>query len=785
MSNLGSLTVTLALDTAKFVDGVRKSRQETQQMVENITASVGRIATVFGAVVASAGAMAFALDKAAGSISIYKDLGDQMGDTAEAVSGLQLAADLSGTAMDNVAAASVRLTAELSKTSDQSKGAGAALKALNIPLEEFKQLSPVEQMERVAVQLAKFEDGAGKTAAAVALFGKSGAQLVPFLNDLADVGARNARMTQEQIEAADAFTKSQARMRAEVQAVGRSLLAETLPAVNTLASELAKAANQVLGLSTVGAEAKRNNTVREFAQDAAVGLAVVVESAIAAAKAVRTIAGSFEVVGSDISVEFNRAIAGFKSFLPQDQFSKAQADLKDAMERREKTLQEANQRYVDLWNYNGTAISDAVRRAFSEEQRIIDRMQADPRELARRGRPVQKDQIDTSNFLQDDSAKRAAEEAQRYLDNLRRQLEGTKELTTAEQVLLDIRQGRAGAVNASMERELVGIAKQIDAAKALESQLKAEQEQMRAWQDERKRLAEEGRQLYESLRTPQEQAAAQQERLNVLLNEGAIVWDTYARAVQASVDQQIKARQQVLDGLYSGLLTEEEVIKQSYERKREAILASTEITELERQDLLRRLEKQFADEQQQRQQAINQAQLGAAATMFDGLAGLAKAYGGEQSRAYRTLFAISKAFSVAQAAMSIATGLAKAQELGFPANLAEMARVAATGAGIVASIRGSNFSGAYDKGGDIPAGHWGIAGEFGPEIIEGPARVTSRIESAKLLQGGGQPQNIRIINAFDMQVVDDYLGSDAGERLIMNAVRRNADTVTQLVNGGG
>ncbi|YP_009966501.1 tail length tape measure protein [Pseudomonas phage vB_PaeS_PAO1_Ab19] len=241
-------------------------------------------------------------------------------------------------------------------------------------------------------------------------------------------------------------------------------------------------------------------------------------------------------------------------------------------------------------------------------------------------------------------------------------------------------------------------------------------------------------------------------------------------------------RQRERDSLYNGLLTEEEMLQQSYERKREQILQAEEITELERQDLLRRLKQQFDNEMQQAEMARTQALLASGEQLFGGLAGLAKSYAGEQSSAYRALFAVSKAFSVAQAALSISTGLAKAQELGFPANLAEMARVAATGASILSQINGANFAGAYDQGGQIPAGKIGLVGEYGPELIRGPATVTGRVATdRKLRENSGQDSgpapapvvNVRNINVLDPAVVGDYLGSDEGEQLIMNVVQRN------------
>lgn len=259
--------------------------------------------------------------------------------------------------------------------------------------------------------------------------------------------------------------------------------------------------------------------------------------------------------------------------------------------------------------------------------------------------------------------------------------------------------------------------------------------------------------------------------------------------LQAERDEGLAAleesKQRERDSLYNGLLTEEEMLRQSYERRKALILDSEVVTATEKTDLMSRLEEQYANEQAASETKRIQGQLSTAAALFDGLSGLAKAYGGEQSKAYRGLFAVSKAFSVAQAAMSISTGLAKAQELGFPANLAEMARVAATGAGIVSQINGASFSGAYDKGGNIPAGKIGLVGEYGPELMEGPAKITSRAETARMLNGGGGDSapaaapnvNIKNINVLDPSVVGDYLSTDDGEQMIMNVVQRNQNSL--------
>lgn len=48
------------------------------------------------------------------------------------------------------------------------------------------------------------------------------------------------------------------------------------------------------------------------------------------------------------------------------------------------------------------------------------------------------------------------------------------------------------------------------------------------------------------------------------------------------------------------------------------------------------------------------------------------------------------------------------------------------------SIQPKKYAGAYDSGGHIPRGQWGIVGENGPEVVDGPANVTGRKSTAAL-----------------------------------------------------
>lgn len=88
-----------------------------------------------------------------------------------------------------------------------------------------------------------------------------------------------------------------------------------------------------------------------------------------------------------------------------------------------------------------------------------------------------------------------------------------------------------------------------------------------------------------------------------------------------------------------------------------------------------------------------------------------------------------------------------------------------------------SFMGMKDGGGSVPAGSWAIAGERGPEIVRGPATVTSRADTAS--QMGSSP-NIRIINAIDDSTLSNWLGS-GNDEIIMNIVGRNQGAFRALM----
>jgi hypothetical protein len=184
----------------KAADAALRTRDAMQKASSN--AGTLRIALLGVAAAAGSGLIAAAvtIDRLVRRASDFQGLADSIGDTAEAVASLAVAAGSSGTQMTTIASASARLSKALVDVGDEGTATGSALKALGINAAEFQRLSPVDQIEAVARAFAQYEDGAAKSAVAQALFGRAGAELLPFLKDLGeDVGRQNI-LTAEQID---------------------------------------------------------------------------------------------------------------------------------------------------------------------------------------------------------------------------------------------------------------------------------------------------------------------------------------------------------------------------------------------------------------------------------------------------------------------------------------------------------------------------------------------------------------------------------------------------------
>lgn len=236
----GTLLISIQADTARIkadMDAVKSSVGSAMKDVEQYvgyakTALVGLIG--FGSVHAFIGIIESSIE----AKSKLYDMSLQTGISVEALSALGKVAKYSNTDLADVAGASNKLSKALFTQNDESKGAAQAIKALGINFNEFKGLAADEQMLKVAKALDEFQDGSGKSAAAMLLFGKTGATLLPFLKELAEKNELVGKQTTVSAQQAKAYEDNLITIRSASEQWRRELTDFLLPALVGVTNEL-------------------------------------------------------------------------------------------------------------------------------------------------------------------------------------------------------------------------------------------------------------------------------------------------------------------------------------------------------------------------------------------------------------------------------------------------------------------------------------------------------------------------------------------------------------------
>ncbi len=211
----------LAERTAKQIGGAFNG-------IKSVAATVG---PALAASLSAAGIAAFIKETAAG-IDALNDLSDATGASIENLSALEDAAARTGTQMDTVGAALIKLNQQLS-AADPGTGPAAALKAIGLEAEALRKIDPAEALLQVATALQGYADDGNKARLVQELFGKSVREVAPLLKDLAETGQLNATVTKEQADEVDRFNKELARLGKNVTDTSRAIVGDMLPALNS------------------------------------------------------------------------------------------------------------------------------------------------------------------------------------------------------------------------------------------------------------------------------------------------------------------------------------------------------------------------------------------------------------------------------------------------------------------------------------------------------------------------------------------------------------------------
>ena len=225
------------------------SEQTAKSMgkIESLGKSVGT--AIKGIAVAAAALAAVkAIGQAAKDMSDLYESSQKLGVSVETLSAFGYAAQMSGVSTESLGVGLKQLNRNLTDMDTATTKSANALRALGVVSSDTGE----EAFKKIADQLAKMPDSANKTALAMAVFGKSGSDLIPMLNEgaaglqaMADEAERfGVAISSDTAAAADAFGDNVDRMNFAMKGAVRQITAGLLPSMVTLTNEMVGAVNE-------------------------------------------------------------------------------------------------------------------------------------------------------------------------------------------------------------------------------------------------------------------------------------------------------------------------------------------------------------------------------------------------------------------------------------------------------------------------------------------------------------------------------------------------------------
>ena len=295
----GKAEVSMGLDDSKLVRGLSLAKNKLLAFGTSIV-GVGTAAASAGLAVAAAGiaavgaASAVAVGAAVSAGDAFADMSARTGVSAEKLQSLKYAAEQGGASIDDVEKAI--------RTMQKGIGSGdKSFEKFGLSLAKLKTMNPEEQFAAVADAIAAIDDPTKRTAAAMELLGKSGAQLVPMLADgskgLAELEdkARSLGlvMSNDDVAAAGTLADTLGQLWAQVSAVAVQVGAALVPAVQAAANVFSAIVAKVTDY--VRENRKAIDSVVEFGTQ--VGAVMVTAGAAVGRFAIDAVASVQEFVG--------------------------------------------------------------------------------------------------------------------------------------------------------------------------------------------------------------------------------------------------------------------------------------------------------------------------------------------------------------------------------------------------------------------------------------------------------------------------------------------------------
>lgn len=241
----GSIVIDLMMRTGSFETDTKRAEKSLKELEKTAIEAGKVIGTAFTAVAAATALL----------VKSQIDAADEMGKaaskagvTTESLSALAYAAELSGSSQDEMTAALARLSKQMVDAASGSTEAQNAFAAIGVSVLDasgnIKQADAV--FLEIAARFASMPDGVLKTNAAIEIFGKSGAALIPTLNSGADGLAALAAEAEklgiiisgDTALAAAEFNDNITRLQKSVGGLGLTIANQVLPTMTGLTQEM-------------------------------------------------------------------------------------------------------------------------------------------------------------------------------------------------------------------------------------------------------------------------------------------------------------------------------------------------------------------------------------------------------------------------------------------------------------------------------------------------------------------------------------------------------------------
>ncbi|MGR9579935.1 hypothetical protein [Pandoraea sputorum] len=474
---IGTITVDLLAKTGSFETDVNRAAKLAEKRAKEIDAAFGRLGVGIGLGLTAAGGAAVLIGKnAIDQLAALDDAAQKTGASVENLSKIQQSTMAFNHNFDEVDSAISRLAKGMATVDDESNKTNKALAALGVSAKDAggSLRDPAQVLIDVAKSLQNYQDGAAKTALVTDLFGKSGANLLPVLNDMADSVDSFTGATKESAAQAAAFQDNVSKLTGQLKTFAQEVVSDVLPTLNSLFDTLQNIRKTSLTgwLLSDGAE---NDDPGKRLREIGTQLDTLREQR----DALDPSKGARNKVNEFLFGDFRSVNAQITLLEKQQSYLKA----------RQQTLALA-----------GGGGSDQVDRMVNGAKPALDYTSG------REKTPKE--------------AKDKKTEADRYLESLSKQVITVQTLTSAEEALAMIQSGRLGTVTQAQKDQILTAATLVDLAKDGVEQEKQRQE-----------LISKGKKVYEDTLSPFERMQKDYEELNILLQGGFIDAQTYERAV--------------------------------------------------------------------------------------------------------------------------------------------------------------------------------------------------------------------------------------------------------------